>query len=63
MRDAKLGNSVEGAAQRLGVGRDKIYRLIRDQQLEARKIGKRTIITEEALLKCLAQLPTLKLPA
>jgi excisionase family DNA binding protein len=58
----KLALSVAEAAAEAGVGRDHIYGAIRDGRLQARKIGRRTIITYEALHRFLHDLPTLQLP-
>jgi excisionase family DNA binding protein len=58
----KLANSIDDVAHRVGICRDGVYDLICQHKLEARKIGRRTVVTEEALLKFMAQLPTLKLP-
>jgi excisionase family DNA binding protein len=53
--------SVNEAAVEVGVGRDGIYTAIREGRLEARKLGRRTIITADALDRFLAALPPLKL--
>ena len=45
------------AATKLCVGKNKFYRLIREGQLKARKIGARTVVTEEDLLAYLRSLP------
>ena len=58
----KMAFSVEEAAMRAGVGRDKIYDAIRNKGLEARKWGRRTLITADALHSFLARLPPLDLP-
>ena len=60
---ARIGYSVAELAIEAGVGRDGIYAAIRDGRLEAKKYGKRTIITHAALEKFLNELPALKLPA
>jgi hypothetical protein len=44
-----------------GLGRDKVYGLIRERKLRARKAGKRTIITAPDLRRCLEELPDLEL--
>jgi excisionase family DNA binding protein len=54
--------SVDEAALRAGLGRDGIYAAIRAGQLEARKAGRRTLITIDALLRYLDSLPHLQLP-
>jgi excisionase family DNA binding protein len=61
-RRRRLAISVAEAAVEAGVGRDHIYGAIRDKRLEARKLGRRTIITFEALERFLNGLPPLQLP-
>lgn len=39
-----LAHSIEGAARRLGLGRTKLFALIRNKQLPAVKCGKRTLV-------------------
>ena len=58
----KLALSVAEAAVEAGVGRDQVYAAIRDGRLEARKWGRRTVITYDALQQFLANLPRLQLP-
>jgi excisionase family DNA binding protein len=58
----KMAFSVEEAAMRSSLGRDKIYEAIRNNELEARKSGRRTLITADALRSYLARLPRLDLP-
>jgi excisionase family DNA binding protein len=58
----KLAFSIDEATQRTGLGRDKLYAAIRNGELEARKAGRRTLVTEEALRRYLANLPSLQLP-
>lgn len=59
----KLALSVAEAAVEAGVGRDQVYAAIRDGRLEARKWGRRTVITYDALQQFLANLPRLRLPS
>ena len=54
--------SIDEAAMKAGVGRDKLYAAVRVGELEARKAGRRTLITAEALRRYLESLPTLQLP-
>ena len=54
--------SIDEAAMRAGLGRDKLYAAVRVGELEARKAGRRTLITAEALRRYLENLPTLQLP-
>jgi excisionase family DNA binding protein len=58
----KAAYSIAEAAKEVGGGRDKIYSAIRDGKLDARKWGRRTIITGQALQKFLSELPPLRLP-
>ena len=60
-RGAMAMNVAEAAAE-AGIGRDSIYDGIRAGTLEARKLGRRTIITRDALQRFLDTLPALKLP-
>jgi excisionase family DNA binding protein len=59
----KMAFSVDEAAMRAGLGRDRIYTAIRDGNLVARKFGRRTLITADALRHFLDSLPPLRLPA
>jgi hypothetical protein len=52
-----LGMHPEKAAEVAGVGRTKIFIEIREGRLEARKVGRRTIITPDALAKWIELLP------
>ena len=58
----KMALSVAEVAVEAGVGRDQVYAAIREGQLEARKWGRRTIITYDALRQFLDGLPPLQLP-
>ena len=58
----RLALSVAEAAVQAGVGRDQVYQAIRDGRLEARKWGRRTVITHGALQQFLDGLPLLRLP-
>ena len=55
--------SVSEAAVLAGVGRDQVYSAIREGRLDARKWGRRTVITTEALRQFLRDLPPLLPPA
>ena len=46
-----------------GLGRDRIYNAIRDGDLVAKKFGRRTLITADALRRFLDGLPPLRLPS
>jgi excisionase family DNA binding protein len=58
----RMALSVAEAAVEAGVGRDQVYNAIRDGRLEARKWGRRTLITYDALQRFLNGLPSLRLP-
>jgi excisionase family DNA binding protein len=58
----RLAYSVDEFADLAGCGRDKIYQAIRDGKLEARKLGRRTIIMLSAGQRFLDDLPRLELP-
>jgi len=62
MNQERLAFGVDEAAKRTGIGRVSIYKAIREGRLEARKLGRRTIITDEALRAYLNSLPPMKLP-
>lgn len=52
--------SVPEACHRLGVSKTTLYNLIREGDLPARKIGKRTIVLAADIDSFLSGLPTLK---
>ena len=58
----RLALSVAEAAVEAGVGRDQVYSAIREGRLQARKWGRRTLITTDALRRFLDGLPPLELP-
>jgi excisionase family DNA binding protein len=62
-REHRLAMNVRQAATAAGVGHDNIYAAIRAGTLDARKLGRRTIITRDALERFLATLPRMELPA
>lgn len=39
-----IATSINGAAKALGIGRTTVYQLIKEQRLEAFKLGRRTLI-------------------
>lgn len=41
--------SINDAARALGLGRTSIYALIKEGKLEARKLGRRTLVTTESI--------------
>ena len=58
----RMALSVAEAAVEAGVGRDQVYAAIRDGRLQARKWGRRTLITTDTLRRFLDGLPPLELP-
>jgi excisionase family DNA binding protein len=54
-----VGLSVNQAAAALGVGRNKLYDLINEKRLIARKLGARIIILASDLEACARSLPTI----
>jgi len=64
MSDAveKLAFSIDEAAVRANIGRDGLYQAIREKRLDAKKAGRRTLITAEALRRFIDNLPALHLP-
>jgi excisionase family DNA binding protein len=57
----QLGFSIKEAVFASGLGRDMIYAAIRDGQLKARKVGRRTLILRADLEAYLHDLPELQL--
>jgi excisionase family DNA binding protein len=51
--------SVPEAMDQLGISRDLIYKAISSGKLKARKLGRRTLITDDDLRAFLRALPTL----
>ncbi len=60
---APKGNSPELAAAKIGCSRAKVFMEIKAGRLEARKMGKRTIILDEAIDAYLHSLPVRKVSA
>jgi excisionase family DNA binding protein len=54
--------TVAQTMMRLNLGRDSIYKAIRDGRLRARKFGKRTVITGADIERFLESLPTFESP-
>ncbi len=52
-----LSRSPEDAAAFAGVGRDAVYRAMTSGKLKAKKLGRRTLITTEALTAWIESLP------
>ena len=57
----QLAMSIDEAARRAGLGRDKMYTAVKEGKLEARKAGRRTLVTADALRRFIDNLPTLHL--
>ena len=53
----RRAHSIDEACALTGLGRDGIYSAIRDGYLVARKLGRRTLITDDDLRQFLAGLP------
>lgn len=58
-----VAHTVDDAARVVGCGRNKIYDAIAAGDLDARKIGRRTIITRSSILAWLDTLPRLNTAA
>ncbi len=54
-----LAHSIDEACARSGIGRTALYELINTGQLPARKRGRRTLILDEDLVRCVQSLPPL----
>jgi excisionase family DNA binding protein len=59
---AKADNclSIDDVAERLGVHRSSVYKHIAAGNLRARKLGRRTVVTEGDLANLLAALPVIQ---
>lgn len=55
--DSVLLHSISDAKRELNLGHTKIFAEIRAGKLEARKIGRRTVITDQALRRYVESLP------
>ena len=53
-----LGYSINGACEAIPCGRTKLYQLIAAGQLDAKKLGNKTIITRRSLVCLVDSLPT-----
>ena len=53
----RRAHSIEETCALTGLGREIVYRAIRDGHLVARKLGRRTLITDDDLRQFLAGLP------
>ncbi len=52
-----LGYSISGACDAIPCGRTKLYQLIADGRLKAKKLGNKTIITRDSLVRLVDSLP------
>jgi excisionase family DNA binding protein len=55
-----LAHTIAEACVRSGIARSTIYELIKTGQLPARKCGRRTLILDRDLRRCLHSLPAIK---
>lgn len=53
----RRAHTIDQTCSLLGLGRDTVYAMIRDGRLVARKLGRRTLITDDDLRQFLAGLP------
>lgn len=58
-----VAHTVDDAARVVGCGRNKIYDAIAAGDLDARKIGRRTVITRASILAWLESLPRMNTAA
>jgi len=54
----KLSYSIPEAVLATGIKRSKLYQEIREGRLEVRKVGKRTLVTADAIKNWLKALPS-----
>lgn len=54
--------SIDEAARQANICRDKIYEEIKTGKLEAKKVGRRTLVMADELRRYLDALPSLQLP-
>ena len=59
----RRAHSIAETCALTGIGRDAVYSAIRDGRLVARKLGRRTVITDDDLRQFLNGLPRLALDA
>jgi excisionase family DNA binding protein len=53
----RRAHSIAETCALTGLGRDAVYGAIRDGRLVARKLGRRTVVTDDDLRQFLAELP------
>lgn len=58
---SQLAHTIAEASARSGIGRTVLYHLINSGQLPARKLGRKTLIMDDDLRRCLQSLPKVKL--
>ncbi|MGE0052928.1 MAG: helix-turn-helix domain-containing protein [Hyphomicrobium sp.] len=58
----RIALSIDEAARRANICRDKVYAAIRAGELKAKKAGRRTLIMTDDLQRFLDALPPLQLP-
>ena len=56
---ARTAFSIAEVLAQTGLGRDKLYKIINEQKLVARKCGRRTIVLASDLERFLESLPTI----
>lgn len=52
-----LAHTINEACARSGIGRTVMYELINSGQLPARKLGRRTLVLDNDLVRCVQALP------
>ncbi len=57
MEPEVLGYSISGACDAIPCGRTKVYQLIADGRLKAKKLDNKTIITRGSLVRLVEELP------
>ena len=57
MNTRPIAHSVNGACDAIGCGKTKLYDYIAEGRLDARKMGSKTIITDESLVRLIDELP------
>jgi hypothetical protein len=58
---APLAHTIPEAGRIIGVRRSSVYKLIASGQLDARRIGGRTVITYASICSCMAGAPDAKI--
>ena len=61
LASTRMALSIDEAAQQANICRDKIYEAIRTGELEAKKVGRRTLVMADELRRYLDALPSLQL--